>query len=140
MGDGAEMHLDLINGGGWDFVWLHEYGHLLLGHLDRPTGQNVEYEADSFAIRALALNPLCQQRPEVFPLICMGVITLLLVIHILQVSQDHAESETHPSTMSRLYRYLGDQELKWMMARRIVAALRPACRSRWDIQLTLNSL
>lgn len=140
MGDAEEMHLDIINGGAWDFVWLHEYGHLLLGHLDRPAGHDVEHDADSFAIRALALNPLYEKRPEVFPLVCVGVITLLLVVHILQVSQDKAESETHPSTMSRLYNYLGDQELKWFIARRIVAGLRPTCQSRWGIQLTLNNL
>ena len=35
--------------GAFDFVWLHEYGHLLLGHLLSGPSHRVEFEADQFA-------------------------------------------------------------------------------------------
>lgn len=42
-----------LTAGAFDFVWLHEYGHLLLGHLLKGPSHKVEFEADEFAIRTI---------------------------------------------------------------------------------------
>jgi len=42
-----------LTAGAFDFVWLHEYGHLLLGHLLKERSHHIEFEADKFSVTTL---------------------------------------------------------------------------------------
>ena len=74
------------------FVEFHEYGHLFMGHLNRPYSKELEYEADQFAM--IYINSLINKYGEgskfkVF--LCLSCFYMLLHLResILPLSNQH---------------------------------------------------
>jgi hypothetical protein len=100
--------------GACDFVWLHEYGHLVMGHLLTPQSHKIEFEADSFAsvtmFRAVEKFPKYEGLAEddrkfmiefdrTFYL--LGAALSLTVLCMFDLF-DPRESLTHPAGMARV--------------------------------------
>jgi len=102
-----EMQLPfrMIAAGATDFVWNHEYGHLLMGHLQRGSCHQVEYEADAFAWK-VQLSKYDWHPDASFWYLLGGISILTLFIMIEAITKD-GPSESHPSGKNRLYAILG---------------------------------
>lgn len=130
------MYLDLITGGGWSFVWFHEYGHLLMAHLAQGPCHDVELEADAFAARALS-SMFAQLNANAFGWVSVGVVFTFVAIHIIEVVNRLSASSSHPPAHVRLGRYVGNNIFLRLVAESIVAACQPAVERRWNITIRL---
>jgi hypothetical protein len=97
-----EMQLPfrLMAGGATDFVWNHEYGHLLMGHLLLGASHKVEFEADMFAWKTLSSRYDDHDSAPFWYL--LGGLSLLTVLTIVELILKDDPSPTHPSAQSRL--------------------------------------
>jgi hypothetical protein len=77
-------------------VWLHEFGHLLQGHLEQAECHRVEFEADRFAFTAMSA---ARDRGLWHGL---GGLTTLVLLHIMETATRRVEDHTHPSGSRRL--------------------------------------
>lgn len=94
--------------GSQDFAWYHEYGHMLMGHLAAEQGHDVEYAADTFAWQLIKAFRACEH-PELF-WYRIGALSLLAIIHLLEVINKQPESATHPTAFDRLASICRDLE------------------------------
>lgn len=100
----------LMSRGAVNFVWYHEFGHLLMGHLKIGPCHDVEFSADLFAWE------LCKRHYDT-ELIegfwnLLGAIIVLITISCLEEFEGRY-SETHPDAISRidaLLTTLGEQK------------------------------
>jgi hypothetical protein len=88
-----------------EFILLHEYGHVLLGHLDLPRAQHHEFEADEYAL-ARMLSRYPEERVAVacgslmyFFWLCEILLTLYGVP--AQMDTYLAMTESHPPAHAR---------------------------------------
>lgn len=79
-------------------LWLHEYGHLFLGHLNskRRDGWREETEADAFAVRCLAHADECYVREFL-----VGIILLQAVLLILWEIEEQPPEGSYPQPRER---------------------------------------
>ena len=118
--------LDLMVSSANKFVWLHEYGHLLQGHLERQPAPKLELEADRFALFmiALASKRITMVTGQISQFILIGVIYLLIIIWVIEKKGKIVDSETHPPAVERLmYLLEKSTQLEELYARNILAAL-----------------
>ncbi|WDI43371.1 hypothetical protein [Bremerella sp. P1] len=78
------------------FVWFHEFGHVLLGHTGQGPSKEFELQADAFALAVLMFQSggLDETRPIV------GVTLCLLIIALTEDSI--TEQDSHPPARYRL--------------------------------------
>jgi len=86
------------------FVWLHEYGHLLMGHLLREPCHEVEYEADNFAWRVVEAK--AAGNPHQGPYLRFGAFSMLNIFQLIEIVQNSIESESHPTARKRIRRLI----------------------------------
>jgi hypothetical protein len=104
---GAEAELDsktnntilAMTEGSVQAVWFHEFGHLLLGHLEQPESHKIEFEADKFALKVMAADG--QNSPFLIWL-GLGGITSLVLIHVIETIKCADEGRSHPSGRRRI--------------------------------------
>lgn len=80
------------------FVYLHEFGHLLMGHLEKPYVPSLELEADSFAAKTL-IN-VGKDRHKL-SWIAFGLATIFNILEMIEVLNENT-LETHPKATERL--------------------------------------
>lgn len=80
------------------FVGLHEFGHLLMGHLDKSHISSLELEADAFAARTLVKTAKNWQELQWRAL---GIATLFNILEIIEVLNPLG-LRTHPRPTDRL--------------------------------------
>jgi|GEM_PF-5174788 len=85
------------------FVWYHEFGHLLQGHLMQPESHQLEFDADAFAFQIMACEPR-DQSVDIWS--ALGSLTPLLIIDILETISQSPESQSHPKAKCRINRAL----------------------------------
>ncbi len=127
------------------FVWYHEFGHLLQGHLAQPQSNQLEFDADSFAFRIIAHEPKDQSLDIWFAL---GSLMPLVIIDILEtVSQLH-EAQSHPAAKLRIERgvhaFKTDNPRAVRPAlgylRSLAAVCNPTLKSHWGVSLDYEYL
>jgi len=94
---------ETVAGGSIDFVWFHEFGHLLMGHLKDVPCHAVEFQADAFAARTMLR--VSDERDKLFWYIAGGAATLFL-ISLLEARRSTSHSSTHPPANDRLMHFL----------------------------------
>ncbi|MBN1937457.1 MAG: hypothetical protein JW934_22560 [Anaerolineae bacterium] len=85
------------------FTWFHEYGHLLMGHLQRDPCHEIEYEADAFALRIVEATASNDLRG---PYVRFGAFSLLTILHLIETVENVKESISHPPAKKRISRLL----------------------------------
>jgi len=88
----------LVLDGTSGFVALHEFGHLLMGHLEKPYVPSLELEADSFAAKTLV--NVAKDRYEL-SWIAFGLATIFNILEMIEVLNENT-LETHPKAAERL--------------------------------------
>lgn len=152
------MHLYLHTyfvSGAFDFVWLHEYGHLLLGHLLKGPSHRVEFEADEFAaatmFRAVETFPKYEmaraEEPEVVQdlvefdrtLYIFGAALALSVLCLFDLFR-MGDSPTHPPGKARVHniakRYPAIDILSFV--RNVHQALNPTLEDYWSVTAKID--
>jgi hypothetical protein len=84
--------------GSSSFVGLHEFGHFLMGHLEKTYVPSLELEADAFAARILVKT--AKNWPEL-QWIALGLATIFSILEMIEVLNPTA-LETHPKATDRL--------------------------------------
>ena len=149
--DQMQMYFySMIVSGAFDFVWLHEYGHLLLGHLLEGPSYHVEFEADEFAavtmFNAVEKFPkfeiLRATQPEIVEdmlqlertFYLYGAALSLSVLCLFDLFQK-SESSTHPPGKARVQNiaklYPEIDILNFV--RNVNQALDPTLQDYWDV-------
>ncbi|WP_157088152.1 hypothetical protein [Bradyrhizobium jicamae] len=85
--------------GSVQMVWFHEFGHLLLGHLEQPESHTIEFEADRFALSVIA-NDTAGKPLAVWP--GLGSMTIFILLDIIETIEKHDETPSHPSAKRRI--------------------------------------
>lgn len=98
----SQLSCSVMFSGATTFARLHEYGHLLMGHLDMAHDPQLELDADRFAMTVLA-GTYAKQRPDVVAWYELGAIGLLVMFAIFEAIDCGSPSRTHPPAMQRLY-------------------------------------
>lgn len=80
------------------FVKFHEYGHLLMGHLEREPSPSLELEADAFAARVLVKTAKNNWELQ---WIALGIAILFNILEIIEVLNP-TDAMTHPKAVDRL--------------------------------------
>jgi hypothetical protein len=93
------MILALLGSGSVGMVWLHEFGHLLQGHLHSPESHQIELDADRFAFTLYAHVWAANPNGIWY---CLGALTVLVVIDIIETVNRIEETKSHPSARRRL--------------------------------------
>ena len=102
-----------------NFVWFHEFGHILKGHLLGGPCPQYEYEADAFAV-AVTTDPTAPRGMLTWSF--LGVVLLLLALRILERRYGDSPSDTHPPVLDRLSQILGRIEQRNLTFSRIAAS------------------
>lgn len=154
--DAIHMYLytQLVSGA-FDFVWLHEYGHLLLGHLLTGPSHRVEFEADEFAtatmFRAVETFPKYEMvraaQPEMIEdlvhfdrtLYLCGAALSLSVLCLFDLFR-MGDSPTHPLGKARVHniakRYPEIEILNFV--RNVHQALNPTLGDYWSVTAKID--
>jgi hypothetical protein len=121
------------------FVFFHEYGHLLLGHLQLGPGVQREHEADIWASWVAELSA-SKQRTYVQSLWqAFGIVSVLFLLMLIEGRKGNFASDTHPLSLRRFLRLAAtlDEESRntwhqmWFLLGRLV---RPTLNARWPAQ------
>jgi hypothetical protein len=124
-------HLDdqffMLSAGAQDFVWFHEYGHLLLGHLTVGACQQLEYEADRLA------SSICAEISKRNGLYGIGMIIIVMMLMIMETQEGTEGTPSHPMAAMRLLNVLGTFEASersalFAVVNAVQTALNPALR------------
>lgn len=91
--------LDLITTGSAGMVWLHEFGHLLQGHLRMPESHQIEFDADRFAFTLYAYEASTQPHGIWY---FFGALATVFLLDILETVHRAKESKSHPLARSRM--------------------------------------
>jgi len=91
----SKLHIE-----SFDFIKFHEYGHLVLGHLDIGPSKEVEFEADLFAHESLYLLKKQDGFFNNYPEFTTAVIFFLLYM-IEQIDFRDTDNDTHPDVLTR---------------------------------------
>jgi hypothetical protein len=86
--------------GATDFVRLHEYGHLLRGHLLKQQTYDIEFQADEFAFNAGGSIYAKLRGASIWSKI--GAMGILTIIAFIEMIEHHSSSKTHPLAQQRL--------------------------------------
>jgi hypothetical protein len=119
---------------------FHEFGHLLLGHLDIGSGHFVEFQADLFA--AIALGALVQKQGNSFSL-SMMVAGISLVFTLLKILEKYyaIDSDTHPSATDRINELIDSYNNSDMQGvyrdylRDFAVAFNPTLKRWWQFEI-----
>jgi hypothetical protein len=136
--------------GAFDFVWLHEYGHLLMGHLLTGPSHKVEFEADEFAVStmfgAVEKFPKYEEfrvaQPELFvalveferTLYFFGAALSLSVLCLFDLFRK-GDSPTHPpgeARVNNLAKRFPTIDIR-SFVRNVHHALNPTLRDFWNV-------
>jgi hypothetical protein len=131
---GGVMSLDVTTLGGWSFVWFHEYAHLLLGHLYRQRGPELEHEADQFATTMLLQYG---RKLGVEATTWMWTGATFVIIAMMVIERLRGGGASHPPTRERLDRFIGGDPWSAKIAERIAGACGIATMHRWKFGLEL---
>lgn len=102
-----QFPLVMALGGSAEFAWYHEYGHLLRGHLERPSCQQLEFEADEFALMVLSLTQYGGKASDVVSWWhVMGGVSVLLLLGIVEKILGQGPSMSHPLGVERIASFL----------------------------------
>lgn len=122
--------------GAQSFVWFHEYGHLLKGHLRRRPSPTIEFEADDFAI-VVTGNPT--QKKGLSSWAFLGVVFLFLALIAIEERNGGGAHESHPPARERLQRLLQRIERSNRVFTRTAmsaaAALNTVLEAKWDFRV-----
>src|SRR5205807_9264812 len=112
------------------FARLHEYGHLLMGHLEKPQRHALEYEADAFAYKVLteASRGISGGYFGSFP-VKVGAISLLVMLLLIEAIEKHLPSPTHPSAAHRIMALLQDESRESATLLFYVEAILAICKT-----------
>lgn len=96
--------------GAIDFVYLHEYSHILLGHLRKEHSIIHEIYADTLAVNSLFnensyFYKQSGKNPILFQLQSYGILILLNFFSVLNGLMGYKTSESHPHPVNRM-RYI----------------------------------
>ena len=80
------------------FVALHEFGHLLLAHLEKPYTPFLELEADSFAAKTL-VN--VEEHQHDLSWVKLGLATIFNILEMIELLNENTLG-THPKAIERL--------------------------------------
>ena len=75
-----------------NFVAFHEFGHLLLGHVERAHSPALEHEADVFALQLIGRSG--------FPLREHAIVSVIAIIKVLEIA--FGLSASHPPSLKRV--------------------------------------
>lgn len=136
--DGGAIMLDITATAGWSFVWHHEYGHLLMGHLQTGAHPDQEHEADAFARTVLVT--LAEKTGNYASWMLTGAIFLMVALWIIEKRHGLGSVTTHPPTMTRLDRLIAGNTWRADIARRVSLVCGTATQELWgfDIPVTLE--
>jgi len=135
-------YLTLINAGAHFFVLSHEYGHLLMGHLDLSQCPQIEHDADQFAYRVLS-DGFRNINDNLKMMLHLGAAFLLILLCIFEKKQGGRVSETHPPSIIRLilfHEVFANKEYKEVVAafvRLILAAVNPTLKFNWNFEVVI---
>lgn len=131
---GDWFYRHLILSGTVDFVWYHEYGHLLMGHLEREPALDLEFEADAFAARALLAT--FHEKPEAAHWRVIGAIGTLMILLILE--RRRLKHGARSSARARLQRVQDHYEgLLTPVAKGIATLCNPSLHGSWGCDIYL---
>jgi len=113
-----------IGYGAGEFVRLHEYAHLLLGHLELPAGPQLELAADRFAYDVIDASD-----ESIAFWARLGAIGALVAFVLVEVIERRI-SDTHPPALARIKALLhkADRETAWLRWH-VVAMLAVCCET-----------
>ncbi len=99
------MTLSLVVESSVQFVWYHEFGHFLLGHLESSHSHKNEFEADSFAYQTLLHVASDIYGVGKFWVLFGGIVPLLLIDLLEKILRIESQS-SHPSGIDRIDSWL----------------------------------
>ena len=121
------------------FAWFHEYGHLLMGHLDRAPCHELEFEADLFAWRVVQ----GEASGDAFkgPYTRFGAVALLSILQLIEIVQARSESKSHPAAGKRIVSLLqsADEQEVLQIAQILASILelfQATARTHYNIEYT----
>jgi hypothetical protein len=85
--------------GGIDFVWLHEYAHIVLGHAETDRSADEELAADTLALEALVAQ--CASNPTWKRWVVIGANLTLSLVELMDRMRP-GPSGVHPTASVRL--------------------------------------
>ncbi len=134
------LHLATVSGA-QDFVYYHELGHLLMGHLAIGQSQRVEFEADQFA-RLVVGNTHTDNEGAYGWRVVGAAIPLVLLAVLAAKAGNSSGSPTHPASRERVLAFARsfkepNASLILAYARGIAAACNPALERWWNCRVTL---
>ncbi len=107
--------------GAQDFVWFHEYAHLLLGHLVVGSCPEVENEADLFASTIIA------ELSRWNGFFSVGMVVMLMILVLMETQKGTPVTRTHPIAGIRLLTALSPfEESERLVLRELVDAVQSA--------------
>lgn len=130
---------------GQNFIRMHEYGHLLMGHLSGKPCPRVEFEADKWAWRVvLAAAPSVKH----WPVFAMGIMSVLVMMVVLEKHQGEEPEDTHPHASKRLWAFLRDMaecdpaftSILMHYANGMVAACNPTLAQHYSLHIDTPDL
>lgn len=136
-GPRRDMHSLIVRvmTGAQHFVWHHEFGHLLRGHLERRPSHQVEREADEFAAAVTLSKGVNQAFWE-----SVGVVFLFLSLRIVEQRNGTSANQTHPPIRERLMAFVGlsgpHQELLVRLTNSATAACNEVLEETWGFRIT----
>lgn len=134
------LHLATVSGA-QDFVYYHELGHLLMGHLAKGPSQRVEFEADQFA--RLVVGNTHTANEGAYGWRVVGAVIPLVLLAVLDVKAGNfSGSSTHPPSRERVLAFARsfkepNASLILAYARGIAAVCNPALERWWNCRVTL---
>lgn len=130
----------IMTHGAQRFVWYHEYGHLLMGHLPVGPCHKVEFAADLFGW--FLLNHHFDPADIAAFWNFLGALVVMLLIALLEAILHVSESKTHPSARVRIRELLAtltehdrNTMLKFLDA--VVSICNPTLARYWNVSLYL---
>lgn len=128
----------IMSGGASRFVWYHEYGHLLMGHLAVGACHEVEFAADRFAW--FLMNHQFDKTSIAAFWNFLGALVVMLIIGLLEKIFDVSESKTHPPARSRMQALLAtltehDRNTMQEFLDVVIAICNPTLARYWNVSL-----
>jgi hypothetical protein len=119
------------------FVWYHEYGHLLLGHLRIGACHKIEFEADEFAFSVINKVTKESNNNQIVGWTIRGIILLFVLFEIIEKYHNINDSYSHPTSRERLntiFKYI-DKGTPDIYLNNVVKICNPILRKYYKIEL-----
>ena len=132
------LPFQLMSSGAHNFVWYHEYGHLLMGHLPIGPCPEVEFEADVFAWQLVNKHVDQGTMPAFWN--ALGAMALISLFEIIEAIAGRPQAATHPEARLRLKRLMrtlneNDRSTMYRFIQSMIWTCNPTLLRSWGVSI-----